>query len=66
MNQSSDAKWFQMDKDVHCQKCGVKFRNRNHKKKHMRTPCEEKVRFGLSYMCQVNCKKPSFCLARYK
>ena len=41
MKQSSYTKLFQMDKDVQCQKCGVKFNNKNHKKKHMWNKCEE-------------------------
>ena len=45
MKQSSFTKLFQIDKDVQCQKCRVKFTNRNQKKRHM---YGEEVRFELS------------------
>ena len=35
-----------MDKNVHCEKCGAKFNNRNHRKKHMKHPCGDEVKFS--------------------
>ena len=61
-------KWFQMYKDGHCNKCGVKFINRNHKKKNMRNPHGDEVRFGCSYLFTssppANHQNPSFGFAQ--
>ena len=47
MNQSSYTKLFQMDKDVQCQKCKVKFTNRNQKKRHMWNPMGKRLGLNL-------------------
>ena len=45
MKPYSYTKWFQMDWDDQCKKCGVTFGNKNHRKKHMRYTCGDEVRF---------------------
>ena len=57
-----------MDKDVHCNKCGMKLIIRNHKKKHMRNPHGDEVKFGCSYLYisspPANHKNPNFGFAQ--
>ena len=59
----SYTKLFQMDWDVQCEKCGVKFKNKNHRKKHIRYPCGDEVRFCfymlLSDVYRLSPKKTS-------
>ena len=69
VKQCCHDRWFQMDWDVQCEKCGIKYANKNHRKKHIRYTCGDKVRFVCSYPTSKSSRpakhnKPSFCWAQ--